>query len=589
MYDQNEDTFKLFNVIVSDLDTTEPILDHVQDGFIIDFVPTGEQLAFLKEQCKGLELRTLFTVEERTNSNPVDLVKKQILHYIETYGLGMDGTLTVPLTNEKVVNVRYIRGVTEKELEKMALDLCYANAPVADAKLLVRVVQGFAFDYELDKVQNNEVRMLLFDLYKDKFSNGDDVVRWLCWQATESPLLIKSPQVICQLNKWALDKGQLLYRFLERHQDVLAEVFNRHKRLILAMKQRDSKSNSLINRISRMSKKRHVPIREPINKRLIGLALDDKSFNIQEALGKATVRDKFKYLNLLLYRKAGTKLETYVIRNGKVHFKEVDRQYTPADIWRVEQAVLRSLREDLIRLEGKKILLDPRVDYGLPISRKQCLGRLPYGTQVSIGGLSPISSGIYWQNDGGARDLDLSAVSLDGSRIGWGQASGYVNNEIIFSGDVTDAHKGAMEFMTSSNRSYGLLVNIFSGQPGSKMELVVGHGPKDISKQWIDDCVIRENHSLDSRECFIGFVRGNSFIVYAGRLNMSRASFATDRGQAMVSRAYGGLQTVGNVLNGCEIGYSVDPDDYEEWDFDLRYDRFSYDTLEKLLLTNDVP
>jgi len=223
---------------------------------------------------------------------------------------------------------------------------------------------------------------------------------------------------------------------------------------------------------------------------------------------------------------------------------------------------------------------DVDIDYGLPISRKQTLGNLPFGTKITVDG--EISSGVYWENAGGATDLDLSTIDLEGGRVGWGCARGYNDPNITFSGDVTNAPKGAMEFMTSSTDTYGLFVNIFSGdEKNSKMELVVGS--RDPSnKKWIDKCVIREKHTLQSRGNMLGFVHQSTFTVQAGRLNSNRVS--SDREKAIVERMCAPKCTVREILE--VVGATIVTDNSGACDYDLSYNQFSYDKLEELFELN---
>jgi hypothetical protein len=239
---------------------------------------------------------------------------------------------------------------------------------VRDAQAVVDVVRHYSIDYDINAVANNELRVLLFDAKRDVFSSGDDAVRYMVYAATGSSLLIKSPEVIQAVKA---NRSKISSAFLRRHADQLARVFNRHKRLIIAAKHSGNRGE--INRISRWSKKLHVPVVEAVNKRFVGLALRDAAF-VTAVLDGISLRDHFKYLNLLAFKRAGLSNDVFVIRNGKMHLSENRPVYAQADIDRVETAVLASLATRLEHLRGTSILLDPAVDYGLPASRKQTIG-----------------------------------------------------------------------------------------------------------------------------------------------------------------------------------------------------------------------
>ncbi len=564
------DVLNLFNCIVVNEDqrTLQPCLTHADIGVITDFNPTDEQSTILVAANQPLDITTLFTREERETASLEHLLVKQILHYIEVYGLDAPGLFDLECHQGKIVSMRYVRGITVDELAVKVQHLLYENAPIKDAAQVKRIIEQYEPSFDINLVVNNELRVILYRPGLDTFKNGDDVMRHICWLATGDTLLIKSPEVIAAVAKIAVHS-----KFLTKHETVLAQVFNRHKRLILATKKVNTAS--AINRISRLSKTRHVPIRESIAKMFVRHALTHPTFAGIHALSVVSVRDKFKYLNLLAQRRVQSETASFKIRNGKVHTRTDRPVYSQEDISRVEAMVLESLAGDLAHLKGQTILLDKIVDYGLPVSRKQTVGNLPFGTLVTSDS-NEISSGMYWENDWGASDLDLSTIDLDGNRVGWGARSGYDHDGIIFSGDLTDARNGAMEFMTSKGEDYGLFVNIYTGKNGSEMELIVGSNR--TKKQWIDEPLIREKHTLTSRNSVIGFVRGKTFVVWAGRLNNKRVS----GDNPIVNESRANLWTLQRLFSVLGVKFDVDKDEGMEYNHDLSYSSFSFDKLEDM-------
>lgn len=543
-------------------------------GLVLDFVPSKEQGDVLKDFFKPLDVKTIFTREERDNGDMFGLIHKQLLNYLETYGLGMPGLFNLEVSTGTIITMSFVRGVTVDELGEMVRELLYRNAPVDDAVVLRDIIKHYGITYDVNQIANNELRVALFDPTKDTFESGDDAVRYICYLATGQMMLIKSKEVIQAVESCA---NVLPADFLERHEIPLAQVFNRHKKLIMALKHYRP-ARPVVNRITRLSKKIHVPVHEGINKSFVAKAL---AGNIDTGvLRDIGIRDKMKYLNLLAYKRMQNKTDAFIIRNGKIHLEGNRKVWSVADIDRVERAVLTSLKGDLAHLKGKKILLDKNVRYGLPTSRKQAVGQLPFGTRVAVNS-NRISAGIYWENEWGATDLDLSTVDTNGERTGWGQRSGYdSNNPITYSGDMTYADDGAMEFMTSKGYDYGLFVNIYSGQTGCDMEVVVGDD-SDKSK-WISNVIIREKTSLNSRGMVVGFVRDNEFTVWQGRIGNSRVSGA---GTApYVSRGMCDFWTVNALFERVGIDFDVDKGEKTVYDYDVTYEGFSFDKLEGLLL-----
>jgi len=562
----------LFNAMVVDNATDEIDTSNLEKfGVITNFKPDANQKLALAELYKPLPIRTLFGRVERDTASVLSLITKQLLHYIEVYGLNRPGLFDLEVEEGTVVSLRYVRGVTVAELEKMVQNLLYSNAPIKDSSVVENIIKEFKLSYDVNKIANNELRVLLYDVKQHAFTSGDDAVRYMVYLATSETMLIKSRKVV-----ESMKLSKVTEAFLEKHERPLAQVFNRHKPLILAVKNKATRS--VINRISRLSKTQHVPVFEPIGKRFVALALANKAD--ASALKKVGIRDKFKMLNLLEYKMKGHDTDAFIIRNGKVHLESGRAVQDRKALEGVRGMILFSLEEDFAKLAGKKILLDKGVDYGLPVSRKQTIGNLPFGTTVTVDD-GRISAGVYWENEWGARDLDLSTIDRSGHRTGWGSWSGYSKtNPVTFSGDVTSAHDGAMEFMTSTDVSYGLFVNIFSGNNGSGFELVVGTDGKD---RWIKNVQIRERGKLDSRGNVIGFVDGNKLTVYQGRLNDNRWSVDNKAG-AVVARGTAEFWTVGKLFDTIGIEYVTQSEEGVEYDFDLRYANFSYDKLEALLL-----
>lgn len=564
-----------FNVMFAKTGNKTVWLDLVDYGYVLDFVPTAAQIAILKANSQVLNVNTLFSREEYMNSSPMELITKQILHYIEVYGLGMPGLFKLEVDNGKIVTLRLVKGMTATGIQNTVNAVIYRNAPIKNVEAIKTILSVYS-DYNFPKILNNDIRVDIFDP-NDKFvfSNGDDAVRWIVKNASESQILIKSKEVVEEIRANA---KKIPERFLKNHEYQLANVFNRHKAILMALKFQHSNA---INRIARLSKTHHQPLYQSISKVFLSRAVAELDFDFS-VLSHISVRDKFKFLNLIAWKREAQDVDAFIIRNGKIHLEHNRPIYNKERLFMIETAILAHLAIDLVSLNGKTILLDDKVDYGLPISAKQTMGRLPFGTKVTITD-GPISSGIYWHEDGGASDIDLSCVDRDGNRIGWGGYAAYNNKaDIKFSGDVTSAYDGAMEFMTSDHSSYGLFANIFRGKTPSEADIVVGS--QSNKKNWIDNVVIQEHITLQSKESIIGFVNDHTFVVYSGRLNNRMVSGANP----VTRRGFSEFWTVRKLFDTLKINYDVVQNSLD-YDFDLRYNAFTFDKLEKLIPTKAVP
>lgn len=565
-------SLSLFKVLVAKSGKVE--LKYAQEGFITDFRPTDEQLAALRRAFKPVPIVSLFSVEERLSESVENLFTKQLLHYLEVYDLNSPGLFNLEVSEGKLVSLAYVKAVSVDELQELVLKLCYANRPLADVSPVIELVKHYGVDYNINSVANNELRVALFNVNRDTFERGDDAVRYVCYGATDDPLLIKSREVI-----EAVKQRPPSVSFLERHALPLAQVFNRHKRLIMACK--NKYTAKIINKISRLSKTAHVPLVESDEKSIVARVVSGQVDLKSARISKLSLRAKLKVLNYIEHKKAGHEYDVFTIRNGKTWFENNRPKLDLAKLEDLSVAILAGLKRDLKHLRTSKILLDPNVEYGLPISRKQALGNLPYGTKVKAVG-PKLSAGIYWHNDadeGRSIDLDLSAINEAGDRTGWGAYSGYASSKIVFSGDVTDARNGATEFMTvdsSRENKYGLLVNTFRGPTPCDIEVVVG---TPTNKSWQEGTLIKERATLASKGCVIGFLKGNSFVVYSGRLNSNRVSGGK---HPVIDKGLGHLWTVTELLDRLEVNYDVVPRARVKYDHDLSYKSFTLDKLEAL-------
>ena len=90
--------------------------------------------------------------------------------------------------------------------------------------------------------------------------------------------------------------------------------------------------------------------------------------------------------------------------------------------------------------------------------------------------------------------------------------------------------------------------------------------------------MVRERHTLASRDSVIGFVKGKTFIVWAGRLGNSRVSGANP----IVNESRANLWTLQRLFSVLGVKFDVDRDAEIEYDHDLNYSSFSFDKLEAL-------
>jgi hypothetical protein len=246
----------------------------------------------------------------------------------------------------------------------------------------------------------------------------------------------------------------------------LAEIFNRFKPLFLAYKNRAPKT---INKISKLSKVYHKP--------LVSNSLNDATNTLLENsdwhwLENATPFALFKALSACYSRMYGQDTFVYRVRNGNSWVKKGKETYVNQFNY---DFILDYLKLKYNNLFGKKFYFPENVEFALPTSEKMFVGNIPTGTRFYG---DRLAVGIYWEDRWGARDLDLSGLNISG-KIGWNAAYNHGDGQLMYSGDMTSAPNGAVEYLYANK---GLCTptlvmnNVFSGNADCGYKIVVGKG-----------------------------------------------------------------------------------------------------------------
>jgi len=435
------------------------------------------------------------------NTPHAELAIHQMLHYITTYGTDFTSdfvyipneVLNVPLIDVKdKTKVTVIRGLSEKELVDKCLALLSSGVALKAETItdIFVILDGFGHKIDIEAVKNKEAKMIIC---KDrKFIPRDPVenVRLIVYVATGRSLLIKDPQTFDALKYMSESKLieiEPLFT-VKRQPERLASVFNRFKPIFLTIKasaklHKRSDLVKAINRISKLSKSLHVPMSTNILNNLGAASLEDLRKQQMNLLENATFFQLARGIQYLS-QSSNVTAKLYKIRNGKSYVKEAENSNTQTALSKIY--ILLDILAQRYGFVDKTFFIPSNVSYGLPTSEKDFIGNFPAGTKFY--GEDAIALGVYWRNEGGARDLDLSAMST--SKIGWDARYGNSDNSVMFSGDMTNANPCAVEYIRASSKNEDDLIlmnNVYSGNlTGSKFAIVVGEGP-DIDKDYMMD------------------------------------------------------------------------------------------------------
>jgi hypothetical protein len=343
-----------------------------------------------------------------------------------------------------------------------------------------------------------------------------EFLRYVLFKTTGETLLIKNCETIAAIKVSDFNPEKLFVSFgLEN----LAEVFNRFKPLFLAYK---AKCSSIVNKISKLSKSNHKPlVQNPLNMvthRLIG----DSELHWLE---NATPFAMFKALSACHSRQNGQDNFVYHIRNGKSWTTKNQLSEGQNNVMTANTDLIIQSLKNRCNLSGKKFYFPKEVEYALPTSEKMFVGNVPTGTKFYG---ERLAVGIYWENSWGANDLDLSAMSISGSKVGWN--SSFHDGDLTYSGDITNAPNGAVEYIHVGNNcdsEYLMINNVFDGEPDCKYKIVVGDAPRVSEKYMMNpnkvafECVTNSVQKqtilgmllpLAKRRCFVllNFGKGNT-------------------------------------------------------------------------------
>ncbi|GIF63397.1 hypothetical protein Ais01nite_14320 [Asanoa ishikariensis] len=211
--------------------------------------------------------------------------------------------------------------------------------------------------------------------------------------------------------------------------------------------------------------------------RLLRLASPAEQSDVVEAvtsaLGSASGRVLCSLREHVANRLTPAPARVYASRARRAWVGPDGRRPLPADL--VAELASRLDAEIAARLPDptRPLVVDPAVlDVALPLSGKAAEGGfavLPRGSRAPVSG-ELLRFFTYWRQTGRRTDHDLSVLLLDDQFDSAGQVSwtNYHHGDVVHSGDITDAKKGATEFidvpLTIPARYVVPQVNVYSGE-----------------------------------------------------------------------------------------------------------------------------
>lgn len=491
-------TLQLFNCVTAKPKGEYKILPEY--GIVIEPSASHAVTAIKKfldsQRLNGQQLNQTFHKSWKVikESSREELMIHQILHYLTTYGTDFqssfvytpDEDLDVP---QVTTRFSVIRGLEKEQIIEKALDLLKSGVALKKETILdiIEVLTDLNYVFTgKEVIKNKEALMIICEMLGNVPSDPSEFVRYLIYTATEDTLIIKNKNMYDKIKQMDITKKKKVEGILAKcDAGSLAEVFNRFKPILLTFKKTlGKKSASIINKVSRLSKKLHVPMEQNILNNISSCDVNELLAQKDNLIKNANFFQLAKCIQFLAQSK-NSDCKVYNIRNGKSWVKE---KVTKTD-WSFDRKIV--ILQDIIsekfssELKGKKIYIPEGVYYSLPTSEKMFVGNVPMGSMFVS--KEPIAMGVYWENSGGARDLDLSSVA--NTKVGWNSRYTYGDGDVMFSGDMTDARNGATEYIRvkKADDDYLILNNVFSGvEKGSVFDIIIGKG-SNIDKFYMMD------------------------------------------------------------------------------------------------------
>jgi len=468
-------TLKLFNAVLSR--ESEDNIFVSENGFIIESNALWAKDRIIdfynKEYLSGNDLNKTFhkSWDKVLSSSRYELYLEQINHYLSTYGSNFKSEVYIPFEVLDIeglsVKFKVIKAYSKEKLITKSLNILKSGIALKEETVddLISILTD-ELDYKFtgkEGIINKEAIVKIAENYGIYPDNPVEFLRYIVFRSTNSTLLIKSNDSINMIKSSTYNPSQAFKDFgLER----LSTIFNRFKPLFLAYK---NKCGKTINKIGKLSKTNHVSLTSNPLTLVTQRVLTQSDLHW---LNNATTYSIFKAM-ISCYNRGivGQDTFTYRIRNGK---SWTDEKLSNKSICIKNLKFLKDFLKTKIDLSKEKVYIPDYISYALPTSEKMFVGNLPTGTKIYG---EKLAVGIYWENSWGATDLDLSGINSSG-KVGW-DSSYNQSDSLIYSGDITDARDGAVEYLYANKGLTDntlVLNNVYNGDPNTTYKIIVGGG-----------------------------------------------------------------------------------------------------------------
>lgn len=485
------------------------------------------------------------TWSDITEKSRFELFIDQLIHYASTYGTDFKEESYIP--NHDPIKINYntytvIEAIEPTKLAEKCFDLLKSGIALS-SDMVVSCVDWiehcfveYDWGFDASEIKNREAMTLICKRFNIFPAKGQDMILYFLNLINGATMLVQSHRDISMIKERIkyhtrcganpVDLGKLT----EKQMIELAKVFYRYKKFLLTLRY-NNLNRQIINKIRRMAPKYHSPMRMGFWEGLTSWTRDYVDLNIDNELEKLDNPFKIvrliQMLNIRQKQNQNRDNRVFFIRNGKTYVKDA---YPSMPLWLLE--VKNKLRNRLVKLvrpqvEGKFIKFPENIVLTVPVSEKKFFGNIPFGSYAHFADADNFF-GVYWRNEWGTRDFDISFVDKNGYKIGWN--AGYNSHGIVFSGDMTNADPEATEmFYIKKGMPDGTIyLNRYHGSDGSKYQLFFGQQHiKNLKLNYMVDpnnISLRVDGVSDSAQQIVGQVYNNKIYFLTTGLGNTRVS-----------------------------------------------------------------
>lgn len=467
------------------------------------------------------------TWNDVVSKDRLQLLLEQTLSYVINYGLGGNFDMndhdysSVPDIHKYTV----ILPIEKQDLFVKCANVLYSNVALKNStlKVLCEYIADNYAEYKqlinIDNIQNKEAMVQLRTALNILPENGFDLLRYMVYKCTGDAMLIKNKEKINSIK--TCKNGFDMSSMSLNNKKQLATIFFRFKPIILAFKKQYPGNARVVNEIRKMANKYHKPLSVGFWETIVNTPTDEtvllnrlKSDNVSN----------FKLISLMqtlqeniIISYSTDPYKMYIIRNGGMYVKKANKIDKTLVGWWL--SLQRMLYNELVNRLSKKactVKFPEHLNLACPTSEKNFVGNIPFGSYFNMTNHNMI--GIYWKEEWGTQDFDLSFVDYKGHKIGWN--GGFYTENVIYSGDMTHADPEASEVIYIKNNCPDgiVLVNRFSGRPNSQYILSVAQSEVNSmpSNYMIDPNTIKFQTTVESgikKEQVVGFVNDKKLYI----------------------------------------------------------------------------